>query len=74
MTLKVVTTVLMVLLTAGLVGGTLWLMLSLQLVVWLEALLGFAGLTLSTLVNLGLFWFLWPRSTSLESEDSDEDE
>lgn len=74
MTLKVVTTVLMVLLTAGLVGGTLWLMLSLQLVVWLEALLGFAGLTLSTLVNLGLFWVLWPRSTSLESEDSDEDE
>ncbi|WP_367296458.1 hypothetical protein [Levilactobacillus yonginensis] len=68
------TIVLMVLLTAGLVGGTLWLMLSLQLVAWLEALLGFGGLTLSTLVNLGLFWFLWSRSTSLESEDSDEDE
>lgn len=68
-TVKVVTGFLIVVLTAGLVGGTIWLMLTLTIAAWLEVLIGVVGFVLATVVNLLLFWFLWPRTSSFDEDD-----
>jgi hypothetical protein len=66
---KLVTSILVVVLTAGIVGGTIWLMLTLAIAAWLEVLIGVVGFVLATVVNLLLFWFLWPRTPSFEDDD-----
>ncbi|MCH4124410.1 MAG: hypothetical protein LKH74_02695 [Levilactobacillus sp.] len=67
--MKLVTSILVVVLTAGIVGGTIWLMLTLAIAAWLEVLIGVVGFVLATVVNLLLFWFLWPRTPSFEDDD-----
>ncbi|TGD17477.1 hypothetical protein [Levilactobacillus suantsaiihabitans] len=67
--MKLVTSILIVVLTAGIVGGTIWLMLTLAIAAWLEVLIGVVGFVLATVVNLLLFWFLWPRTPSFEDDD-----
>lgn len=67
--MKVVTGFLIVVLTAGLVGGTIWLMLTLTIAAWLEVLIGVVGFALATVINLLLFWFLWPRTSSFDEDD-----
>lgn len=68
-TVKVLAVLLIILLTAGIVGGTIWLMLTLMIAPWLEVLIGVVGFVLATLVNLGIFWFLWPRPEAVADED-----
>lgn len=67
--MKVFAVILMVILTGGLIGGTIWLMLSLSVAAWLETSIGVVGFVLATGVNLGLYWFLWPRPTIDDEDD-----
>ncbi|MFC6290017.1 hypothetical protein [Levilactobacillus angrenensis] len=67
--MKLVTSILIVILTAGIVGGTIWLMLTLAIAAWLEVLIGVVGFVLATVVNLLLFWFLWPRTPSFDEDE-----
>lgn len=62
-------TMISIVLTTGLIiGGTMWGLLAWALVGWVKILFGLAGLVVATLVNLGLFWVLWPHR-SFEDED-----
>ncbi|WP_125581701.1 hypothetical protein [Levilactobacillus cerevisiae] len=67
--MKVLTALLIILLTAGLIGGTVWLMVSLTVAAWLEVMIGVVGFVLATVVNLVLYWFLWPRPEPSDEED-----
>lgn len=67
--MKVLTALLIILLTAGLIGGTVWLMVSLTVAAWLEVMIGVVGFVLATVVNLALYWFLWPRPEPSDEED-----
>lgn len=60
----------MVLLTGGLIGGTLWGMLTWNVAFGWDIMIGLTGLIVSTLVNLGLYWFLWPRSPILLEDET----
>ena len=60
----------MVLLTGGLSGGTLWGMLTWNVAFGWDIMIGLTGLIVSTLVNLGLYWFLWPRSPMLLEDET----
>lgn len=68
--MKILTSLLMVLLTGGLIGGTLWGMLTWNVAFGWDIMIGLTGLIVSTLVNLGLYWFLWPRSPMLLEEET----
>ncbi|WP_125766191.1 MULTISPECIES: hypothetical protein [Levilactobacillus] len=67
--MKVLAIMLITILTAGLVGGTIWLMLTLALAAWLEVLIGAVGLVLATVINLAIFWFLWPHPAPSEDDE-----
>jgi len=67
---KILTSLLMVLLTGGLIGGTLWGMLTWNVAFGWDIMIGLTGLIVSTLVNLGLYWFLWPRSPMLLEDET----
>lgn len=68
--MKILTSLLMVLLTGGLIGGTLWGMLTWNVAFGWDIMIGLTGLIVSTLVNLGLYWFLWPRSPMLLEDET----
>lgn len=68
--MKILTLLLMVLLTGGLIGGTLWGMLTWNVAFGWDIMIGLTGLIVSTLVNLGLYWFLWPRSPILLEDET----
>ena len=63
--MKILTSLLMVLLTGGLIGGTLWGMLTWNVAFGWDIMIGLTGLIVSPLVNLGLSWCLWPRAPLL---------
>ncbi|ATU71334.1 hypothetical protein CT113_13850 [Levilactobacillus brevis] len=68
--MKILTSLLMVLLTGGLIGGTLWGMLTWNVAFGWDIMIGLTGLIVSTLFNLGLYWFLWPRSPMLLEDET----
>lgn len=68
--MKILTSLLMVLLTGGLIGGTLWGMLTWNVAFGWDIMIGLTGLIVSTLVNLGLYWFLWTRSPMLLEDET----
>ncbi|MBT9677275.1 hypothetical protein [Levilactobacillus brevis] len=68
--MKILTSLLMVLLTGGLIGGTLWGILTWNVAFGWDIMIGLTGLIVSTLVNLGLYWFLWPRSPMLLEDET----
>lgn len=68
--MKILTSLLVVLLTGGLIGGTLWGMLTWNVAFGWDIMIGLTGLIVSTLVNLGLYWFLWPRSPMLLEDET----
>ena len=59
--MKVVTAILIVLMTGLIIGGTMWGLLAWALVGWVKVLFGLGGLALATVVNFWVFWKLWPR-------------
>lgn len=66
--MKVVTTILIILMTGLIIGGTMWGLLAWALVGWAKVLFGFGGLVLATVVNFWLFWELWPRRSVEDDE------
>ncbi|WP_341778565.1 hypothetical protein [Levilactobacillus sp. HBUAS70063] len=61
--MKGITAILILVMTGLIIGGTMWGLLAWALTGWIKVLFGLAGLAVATVVNLGLFWFLWPRQS-----------
>ena len=61
--MKGITAILILVMTGLIIGGIMWGLLAWALTGWIKVLFGLAGLAVATVVNLGLFWFLWPRQS-----------
>ncbi|MDT6980288.1 hypothetical protein [Levilactobacillus zymae] len=69
--MKILASLLIMLVPAAIVGGTIWAILGWSLIGWAKWAVGFGGLLLSTLASFPLYWFLWRRPLA---EDLDEDD
>ncbi|MGP4117223.1 hypothetical protein [Levilactobacillus zymae] len=69
--MKLLAAMLITLVPAGIVGGTLWVIFSWSLVGWLKWVVAFGGLLVGTLASLGVYWVLWPRPLPEDLQDDE---